>query len=345
MVKFSVTEELATLIRTLRTQGKISSKEMASHLHRSPSYVSKLENGSVKTIQEPLLTSILSYLVDGDDFYTDKLPVIMKTLSSFIEQGRMARQIWLLHYDNIERPISVPTALSADISERMEKLGMSVDDLATLVNSNADSPLSAQYPANEFLDYALHGRRILLSRAEVKAEDISRMLEEQEYTANYFFLENIVYVLTRREHYGEDELSADQGEEVLRECGSYLSRFGVNSLTEYNLLLLSESNFLDGERSLKPMISSSSSRSLNEVVACLEEASSHDIAGAASALDVFSRNLSWDTAFMLKLVEQPFYQFDSASFSVKQKLLDDIERILEKYSAMPEYEKSMERYE
>ena len=51
-MKFYITSELALLIKTLRTQNKIPSKELADRIGKSNSYISKLESGDVKNIRE-----------------------------------------------------------------------------------------------------------------------------------------------------------------------------------------------------------------------------------------------------------------------------------------------------
>ena len=52
MAKIPLTTEVSEAIRELRLQNKIASKEVAGVLGRSASYVSKIENGLIKTISE-----------------------------------------------------------------------------------------------------------------------------------------------------------------------------------------------------------------------------------------------------------------------------------------------------
>ena len=99
-MKFTVTPELATLIRTIRTQRGISSKELAEGIGRSPSYVTKLEKGDVRTIRKEELTSVLSYIAEGEDFFEDKMPQILRTFSSIASPEEMIRQGWLIQYDS-----------------------------------------------------------------------------------------------------------------------------------------------------------------------------------------------------------------------------------------------------
>ena len=50
MPRFDVTQPLAETIKTIRIQNKISSKDLAKKIGKSPSYLSKLEKAEIKSI-------------------------------------------------------------------------------------------------------------------------------------------------------------------------------------------------------------------------------------------------------------------------------------------------------
>ena len=58
MSKFPLTIEMADTLRELRLQNKIASKEITAALGRSPSYISKIEGGAIKSISEEELDII-----------------------------------------------------------------------------------------------------------------------------------------------------------------------------------------------------------------------------------------------------------------------------------------------
>jgi len=345
MRKYAVTEELATLIKTLRAQDKISSKALASHIKRSPSYVSKLERGNVKSIQGEDLTKILDFIVPGKDFFQDKLPTIIRTLESFQMPGRMSRQVWLLDYDLIKRPIEVPASLVEDAQARMSAHHLDTRGLTRIINANRDSDISAEFPSNEVISYTLKDKNFLFIRVELDEKKLADLISGKNRVTDYSTINAIAYALVRMEnHRNDEEIDAQAAQAVLRGCDAYLSRFGIHSYTDYMHLLLTESSYIEEGSDLSRMFSSSNTESLSNILEHFNQASAHDLPVTTQALDAFSANLDWDTAFMLKIVGQPFHEFEKASFSMKRQLLDDIGKIIEKYAEMPEYEQSIERY-
>ena len=71
MAKVEITPILADSIKTLRMQKGISSRGIASAIGRSPSYFSKIENGSIKSIDKSELDRIFD-VITGDDRSLDK---------------------------------------------------------------------------------------------------------------------------------------------------------------------------------------------------------------------------------------------------------------------------------
>ena len=65
MSKLPLTIEMADTIRELRLQNKITSKDITLALGRSPSYISKIESGYIKSISEEEFDIILSMILPG----------------------------------------------------------------------------------------------------------------------------------------------------------------------------------------------------------------------------------------------------------------------------------------
>lgn len=62
MGKFSVTPELAEIIKTTRIQNNVTAKDIAKHIGKSQAYMSKLEKAEIKTIEESNLTEIFRFI-------------------------------------------------------------------------------------------------------------------------------------------------------------------------------------------------------------------------------------------------------------------------------------------
>ena len=342
-MKFDVTPELVTLLKTIRTQNNISSKELAEYIGKSPSYVSKLENGDFTSIKKDDLTDILSYITDGEDFYRDKMPNMLRVLKSFLNPDNLCKQIWLIQYDTIERSITIPREMADDISVRMNKLNLKPGRLAEIINTNIDSEMSSLFPANEIIAMEYKEGSLLLVRMEVKKEQIIDIITKNNLNTNYSTIHAIAFNLLKLQKYGENRMPPDQAKEVLRETGQYLEQYDLHSLISFNKFL-SSGEFLSQQESLVYSFDSVNSEVISEIVEIFKEASEHDKLMATQALYSFKNSLKWDPGFMLKLISLNYDRLNGLSYAKKKKLMDDIAALLERCEQMSDFEKKLESY-
>lgn len=344
-MKFTVTPELTTLIKTIRTQNNISAKELAAYIEKSPSYVSKLESGDVKNIQKKDLTRILSFLTGGEDFYEDILPAAVKILMSFLPSGRLPEQVWLIQYDTADRPVLVSGEMSADLNKRLTELGMDTEELAAFINENFDSELTSVFPANEIIPFEQRGTTRILARLEIEEEELSRILSGRNRQTSYLTVYGISHILFRLEKFGSVsyKLPPEQAVELLRDTSVYLERFQVHSLIGFSRMLSSK-DFINRQMDMLHTFDTVSSELMNSITEYFQEALKYDALGTTQAMDTFSKSLGWDTAFILKLIKLPFYKMEGLSFHQKKNLMREITNLLDKYDQMSEFEKKLEIY-
>ena len=79
MPRAIVTPSLVETLRSIRLQNKIQAKQLALHIGKSPAYVSKLENGSIQTIDTEELNSILQF-ISGQEAPVELAEQIYKSL-------------------------------------------------------------------------------------------------------------------------------------------------------------------------------------------------------------------------------------------------------------------------
>ncbi len=344
-MKFTVTPELATLIKTIRTQNNISAKELAAYIEKSPSYVSKLESGDVKGIQKKDLTQILTFLTGGEDFYEDVLPAAVKTLMSYLPSERITEQVWLLQYDITDRPVLISREMAADLNNRLIALGLNTEELAAFMNENFDSGLSSMFPANEIIPFEQQGSTRILARLEMEPEEISRILSGKNHRTTYLVVYGISHLLFRIEKFGgvSYKLPPENAVEVLRDTAVYLEKFQVHSLIGFSRMLSSR-DFISRQMNMLNTFGSVSSELMNTITEFFQEALKYDALGTTQAMDAFSQSLNWDTAFILKMMKLPFYKMEGLSFHQKKNLIREITELLEKYDQMTEFEKKLEIY-
>ena len=344
-MKFTVTGELAVLIRTIRTQKGISAKELAVFIEKSPSYVSKLESGDVRNIRKRDLTRIFSFLTGGEDFYEDVLPAVVRVLMSFMPGERLPEQVWLLQYDTADRPVLVSEEMAEDLKERLEELGMEPEGLAAIMNENFDSELSDAFPANEIIPFEQHGSTRILVRLKMEPRDISRILSGADRNTTYLVIYGISHMLICLEKFGSVsyKLPPENAVEILRDTSAYLEKYQVHSLIGFGRMLSSK-DFISRQVNMVNTFDSVSTELMNGITEFFQEALKFDTLGTTRAMDAFFKSLSWDPAFVLKLIQLPFYKMEGLSYHQKKNLIREITELLEKYDQMSDFEKKLEIY-
>lgn len=340
-MKFSVTPELALLLKTLRAQNDVSAKDVAERLGKSPSYVSKLENGEVKSVQKDVLAHALSVVAGGGDFFEDVLPVAVRTLTSFMERGRLLNQVWLLQFDVVERAVSVPAGMAADIESHLAAAGVTVAELVRMVNSNEDSELGAAFPANEFVSVDYEGSPRLTVRVELDEDRVKRALKSEAPVLSYLDVMDIAFVMFRLANYpdAEGKLPPDAAVTVLRCTDSFMDQWGLRSLTGFSHFVSSD-EFVAHQEPL----ARSNPRIVQRIAELLDEASQHDSIVVTNQLNAFYETMQWDPAFALKLLSIPFSDLGDVSFRTKRRLLADIHDLVDEYDQLPDFEKKLEEY-
>ena len=340
-MKFLVTSELAKLIKTLRAQNDISAKELAEHIRKSPSYVSKLEGGSVKFVDRVMLVDVLSFTTGGGEFYEDTLPSVVKLLQGIMDRERLVDQVWLMHFDVVQRPVRVSAEMAEDITRNLNEMGVTTGDLATFLNANVDSEMSKSFPANEMLAVDYDGRRRMLARVETSKDAIDQVLNERNVITHYFTLYNIVHGMFRLKHFPGvmAKLPPDDAAKVLRCAAAYMGQWNVHSLIGYSRFLSSD-EFIEHQRPL----AASEAGVVERIAEQLRGITSRDSLHAVSQLNVFYDTLEWDPGFALKIMGIPFAVLDDMSFANKRRLLEEIETLVDRYDCMDDLERKMESY-
>ena len=341
-MKLRVTPELSMLLKTLRVQSNISSKDLAAHIDMSPSYVSKLEGGSVRFIQEKLLRSILCFICKSTDFYGEVLPNVYKLLKGIVSTADVINQDWFMQFDIIERQVAIPQGMGAALDELLDKASVTHEDLLAFINSNVDSDSNQSLPANRFVAIPYGDTSRLAMRVALSREDLEKVLVKADGSAPYNIAHAVVYGVMRLAYFGEDvdtKLPPTQAIEVLMRSASFMDAWGADSLVGMSQFLSSD-EFVHRQLPLLgrqgDIIAALASR--------LEEAASYDSAAVNNQLYCFTQTMDWDPAFALYILGIPFFRLGEMGHTKKTQLLHDIEKLLECYDALSDYEKSLESY-
>ncbi len=340
-MKFDVTPELSKLLRMLRTQNAVSSKKLASHIGKSPSYVSKLESGDVKSIRQEDLTEILSFISGGGDFYESVLPTVVRVLSTFLEPGRAADQLWLLQYDVMERQVMVSEAMTEDILAHLREGEIGIPDLVSLMDANLDSELSSAFSANELVSISYEGRSRLLIHVNFTEDEVERVLLKKESRVGFFCIYNIVHSMFRMLHFPNEtkKLPPDKAVALLHLVATYMEQWNIRSLMNFSQMVSSE-EFISHQLPL----AEAGITVIDNISDIFHEIARRDTLLAARQLNTFYDTLNWDAAFIMRVLGIPFSNLENISFQNKKHLLEDIMQLVEKYDQMSDFDKKLESY-
>ena len=340
-VKFVVTPELAKALKTLRVGNDLSSKDLAEHIGKSPSYVTKLEKGSIRRIEQEVLTEILLFVTCSESFYEQALPAVVSVLSGMLDGGRPFEQVWLMQYDVSDRPVRLSSDMVADMSERLRAIGVSAEELVKLMNANIDSQAPLSFPANQVTLVDCDGMPRMLSRISLSLDEVEGVFGGTADTVPYFMLYSIVHSLHREEQFPgvRKKLPPESAISVLRSTDAYMEKWGVRSLMGYSHFLASDEFVLQQ----LPLVSSGEGV-VDRLADQLREFFEYDSLQALSSLNNLCETLEWDPAFAMKLFGIPFADLGETSYTNKRRLLEEIQQAFNRYNQMGDFDKRIETY-
>ena len=292
MEKYTVTPEMLFVLKTLRLRSGLSSKDLAARIDRSPSYLSKLEKGSIRKLSYEEFRLILENILPSETDPASRLSAVVKTFLSFYTRESLCSQIWLLDADIVKRDIPVPAGLVSLMNEKLELIGAGPLWLEDNVTANRDSFLNPGVTPNEVLILDVDGRKLPFMRIWLEAGTVPGILRGDITVSRYYIIQSMLFAILKRELYGEKSLAMEEGERLLRECERLLTENGVVSCTDY-LRLIADSD-MGNEEFLEDIFSEMSVSGVKKIVSYLEAASAHDMVGASQTFDSLEKNLSWD---------------------------------------------------
>lgn len=354
MAKYNVTPELAEIIKAVRVQNHVTAKSVAEHIGKSQSYMSKLEKGDIKSIQEEELTKIFRFVFGSDkgfqEFLNSALGKIFETLELRFNDEEIAEQIWFDNYDTVLRLIPLPDELIDSFNDRLQSIRLSIDELCARINANEGiSPKvvnTDQYPFNEWQPFVVDQKiDFTFIKMCVSVSDITNILEKKTRTANYVTVLAIAYYIIKTEKYGRaTQINEDDERIVMREAQDCLSSHRFYSIAVKNRL--SKQAHSNTERN--ELLSSFDRENIplvNEMLKYIKILSEIDIANTNKQLANLVDNLRWDGGFMMRLLSIPFADMDNMSFTLKKQMLSEIQAVAVKFKELPAEQRRIETYD
>ena len=138
MSKVQLTRQIADTLRDLRLQNKIASKRIAAEINRSPSYISKIESGTIKSISSDELDVILCILFPACSSKEERFDSLLKVQIDKYDYKIREEDVWFCNLDTVYSLLPLPKSLITEINEIMDVNHVSVDTLVRKINLNEE---------------------------------------------------------------------------------------------------------------------------------------------------------------------------------------------------------------
>ena len=337
MPRAIVTPELAETLRGIRLQNKIQAKNLATHIGKSPAFISKLESGNIQTIDTKELYSILQF-ISGEHNSTELAEQIYTSLRFKYSSKEIEEQLWFTNYDTVECLLPIPDDLIDDITTRLGILGISRSYLNARINANEALPTEDinddSIEFNQWYHQSCMGGNAQSIKIKLSEKQMSAILDKEVDVAPYVFVFCILFYILKIEKYNSTiELSDDENSELMRMTTDILNSHKFLSISEKNNLIAEK----ESQEEVQEILSSFDNANieiLSDIISGFRFASEHNIKTTNEQLQAFSQNMHWDLGFMLRVISLDFKSMERTSFSNKKALLSEIEKLISEYAQL-----------
>lgn len=338
MPRAEVTAELAETIRNIRIQNKISSRDLAIHINKSPAYISRLENGSIHSIDTEDLYSLLQFITKEDSFI-GLAEEIYKSLTIKYSSKEIEEQLWFTNYDTVKCLIPIPDDLIIYIKNMMEQLQISRQILLLRINSNESLPEEEKndstIPFNQWYSRKESNGNAHSIKIHLTDKALDDILDGKLQQSPYVFILAIVFYLLKIEEFNNTvSITNEEDAMLMKKAKDLLNQYKFYSIAEKK----AELSRIKSEEDFSKILNSFDTENIeiiNDILAGFEAATNHNIADTNEKLKMFKDNMHWDLGFMLRLISLEYKSMDQISISNRKKFLAEVSALITKYQASP----------
>lgn len=347
MAKIPLTIEISEAIRELRLQNKIASKEVAGVLGRSASYVSKIENGLIKTISEEEFDQILKILFPSSRSSQERLDRLVEFQIKKYGVDSSEDKVWFYNLDTVYRLIPIPVGLIDEINGILAETTVDIEQLVVRINSNEDISESERndpsLPHNEWVESNDADAKMII-RMKLRVEEVEGILDGTIEVCNFVTMQAIVHYLFKFKLFpGKADFDTSDLISVQKAWQELLDKHKFYTLSRKEKLL-SQTHSKNQAKSILNDFDIENQKAINEMLQFIKMASDMDVYTTNKSLKSFLSNLDWDYNFMLRIIGFDYASVGECSFSNKLQMLRDIREVINKYKNMPEDQKMLDTY-
>lgn len=340
MAKVNVTKELAEKIKELRLINRVKAIDVAEHIEKSSTYISRLESGDIKTMDYDELLKIF-YFISKDE---NELEKFINKLTLEFDDNELDNQTWFLNFDTVERNIPVPNDLVDYINKKLSDLGFSIPFVVDYINKNEEikdiirkhNLDLSKYKDNLWYPYDFKDEAtaaFIIMKLDITI--VTNILEKKADISNYVTIQSILYNLLRLEQELKGPLSEEENSAIRNETSKILKLYKFYNTKEKNMLL----NAAVTEQELNSQLNEFDIKNravVNELIGQILYLSDWNVKYTNEKLTLLNKNFEWDVSFALSIASLPYYELNNISKSLKSNFLADIKKLIEDYKSKPE---------
>ena len=346
MSKIEVTVELASTIKALRIENKVSAKELAAYLGKSPSYISKFENGQIKSILREDLDKIFKFIISDETAFDEKVNQILDISVKRYDKKEIENQLWFYNYSTVYCKRPVPEELIDEVNKMLEEYSITREYLLERINGNeflkhefgkfrSDN---GNFPYNEWFIRNPEQDPDIEILINLSLEKLNKILEKREKSTKYVFIQAIVLYLLKIVQYREIiYLPKEEVRKLNAATREFLAKHKFYSLAEREQHQNKPDELNIHDRRAREEVLQLFSR--------LQFISNLDVQYTNDVFSSFTKNLDWDQSFMLGLIALPFHRIGDMSHKEKKELFDKIKEALTETIEKPKEQQALDKYE
>ncbi|WP_418752459.1 helix-turn-helix domain-containing protein [Frisingicoccus sp.] len=336
MPKFNVTQNMGAALRNLRIRQNVKAIDVAKAINKTGAYISKLEKGTLNTIsEEDLITIINTLSTTQEDFYKN-IELLLSDTSMEYSEEESQNEEWKLNLELFYQRFSVPEEYITIAKKKMNELSISIKELTDYINSNFDL-YNDERLSKEDLDnaeknhwYFNNGTSFIV--VHMDESDIYKVLNGKDISTNYSMLLCILVSLLRLEKTPYNEaysiarktladlkiLTLSEKEAIMQ---AYDQRDKMHSIIDQR----NNENLPEADRKL-----------LNSLYTFIEKTNSfaqiHSINYVNERMDSMIENLTNDPILFMGYIGVDLSKLKDCDIKLKREFVNAIKELINEYS-------------
>ncbi|MCR5836914.1 MAG: helix-turn-helix transcriptional regulator [Lachnospiraceae bacterium] len=335
MPRYTVTNQMSSMLRALRTRKNIKAIDIANKIGKTGAYISKLEKGVLNTIESNDFFNIISILTDKDDDINDIISNILRDSKLNYSKEESSKEEWLLNLDYIYRIICVPKTYSHYISTYMAENNIKIELLVDFINSNQDLYNNDDIP-NSSLDsaeknywYFNEGHSFIVM--SVTINQIQKILNNKDTSANYSLLRCILFAIYRLTNY-EEKKAYSKAHEKLLEMNIITLEEKIDIMNTYEDLEKMHTVLDQRDNKNLPEIDRQLYRNLHTIVQiCNSFSELHDPKYTNEKISCLANNMEIDPILVMGLFGVDLTPLKDIDIKLKRDFVNEFRSLVTKY--------------